>query len=519
MSDAAGRRRRRRASPGSPPRTGCARSSARTPRSSCWSSATGSAACCAPSTSRACPTTSAPRRSCARRPEVPRAARRARAWPTSWCTRRRRGAVDPRRRAAPCRCPAARCWGCRRARARLAGVLSHAGLARGGAPSPTGRWRWTPGGDVALGGLLRARFGDELADRLVDPLLGGVYAGRVDALGPARRRCPPLAAALDAGAPSLTARRRRRGRCTAVRRRVAAPVAARSGDVPSAASRARPADPVARPIASAPPTRCSAPCAAATARCSTPSRRRARRRPARHDRARHRRRATGWRLVLGPRPRRGARRRRGGARRARARGRAAAGRPVAPAAARRGGGHRAGVVRRRRRWPSGTTTSPAAGHVRRAGRRGRAPVGQGRRPTRRASGRTSRRRRRSCGCAPRSAGSARPRRCRPTTPTLVAQVRADLAVLDGITRRAGRRPRPAVGRRPAAVRASATSTGSRALEARRCRDRASPSPGPRCTASGCPPASATAPRRGRPGAHRARCVAGSGDGPPRLRRS
>lgn len=63
---------------------------------------------------------------------------------------------------------------------------------------------WGPGGDVALGALLRERFGDELADRLADPLLGGVYAGRVDALG-LRATTPTLAAALDAGAPSLTA--------------------------------------------------------------------------------------------------------------------------------------------------------------------------------------------------------------------------------------------------------------------------------------------------------------------------
>jgi oxygen-dependent protoporphyrinogen oxidase len=37
-------------------------------------------------------------------------------------------------------------------------------------------------GDVAVGGLVRDRLGDEVADRLVDPLLGGVYAGRADAL-------------------------------------------------------------------------------------------------------------------------------------------------------------------------------------------------------------------------------------------------------------------------------------------------------------------------------------------------
>jgi len=39
-----------------------------------------------------------------------------------------------------------------------------------------------PGADVAVGALVRARYGDEIADRLVDPLLGGVYAGRADRL-------------------------------------------------------------------------------------------------------------------------------------------------------------------------------------------------------------------------------------------------------------------------------------------------------------------------------------------------
>ncbi|MFI5842352.1 protoporphyrinogen oxidase [Catenuloplanes sp. NPDC051500] len=36
--------------------------------------------------------------------------------------------------------------------------------------------------DVAIGALTRLRFGDEVVDRLVDPLLGGVYAGRADEL-------------------------------------------------------------------------------------------------------------------------------------------------------------------------------------------------------------------------------------------------------------------------------------------------------------------------------------------------
>ncbi|MGN9892646.1 protoporphyrinogen oxidase [Micromonospora sp. L31] len=39
-----------------------------------------------------------------------------------------------------------------------------------------------PDEDVAVGTLVRARLGDEVVDRLVDPMLGGVYAGRADDL-------------------------------------------------------------------------------------------------------------------------------------------------------------------------------------------------------------------------------------------------------------------------------------------------------------------------------------------------
>jgi oxygen-dependent protoporphyrinogen oxidase len=43
-----------------------------------------------------------------------------------------------------------------------------------------------PGGpvtdDISVGELVRRRFGDEVVERLVDPLLGGVYAGRADRL-------------------------------------------------------------------------------------------------------------------------------------------------------------------------------------------------------------------------------------------------------------------------------------------------------------------------------------------------
>lgn len=64
-----------------------------------------------------------------------------------------------------------------------------------------------PGEDVAVGELVRRRLGDEVVDRLVDPLLGGVYAGRADrlsvavtmpALADAARRTPGLVAAVRA---------------------------------------------------------------------------------------------------------------------------------------------------------------------------------------------------------------------------------------------------------------------------------------------------------------------------------
>lgn len=61
---------------------------------------------------------------------------------------------------------------------------------------------WEPGQDAAVGALVRARIGDEVADRVVDPLLGGVYAGHADGLG-VRATVPALADALDADPRSL----------------------------------------------------------------------------------------------------------------------------------------------------------------------------------------------------------------------------------------------------------------------------------------------------------------------------
>jgi len=86
---------------------------------------------------------------------------------------------------------------------RASGVLSEASLARIGAE---------PGGgpypplteDVSVGDLVGRRFGDEVVDRLVDPLLGGVYAGRARALS-LRAAMPGLAARLATGGSLLEA--------------------------------------------------------------------------------------------------------------------------------------------------------------------------------------------------------------------------------------------------------------------------------------------------------------------------
>jgi oxygen-dependent protoporphyrinogen oxidase len=85
----------------------------------------------------------------------------------------------------------------------VAGLLSVQGAARVAA-EPSMPLRWEPGCDASVGLLLRERAGDELVDRLVDPLLGGVYAGRADALG-LRATLPAVSAALDRGAGSLLA--------------------------------------------------------------------------------------------------------------------------------------------------------------------------------------------------------------------------------------------------------------------------------------------------------------------------
>ena len=109
----------------------------------------------------------------------------------------------------------------------VAELLSPAGRAALEAEDARGPLHWA--GDDSVGGLVRARFGDEVAERLVDPLLGGVYSGRADALG-VRATVPALADALDRGAESL--------RAAAAAALVAAPAAA-----PPASSPAHPTAP------------------------------------------------------------------------------------------------------------------------------------------------------------------------------------------------------------------------------------------------------------------------------------
>ena len=73
------------------------------------------------------------------------------------------------------------------------GVLSEEGLAR------AREERITPvEGDVSVGDLVAGRFGEEVTDRLVEPLLGGVYAGRSREIS-ARAAVPQLVALAERG--------------------------------------------------------------------------------------------------------------------------------------------------------------------------------------------------------------------------------------------------------------------------------------------------------------------------------
>lgn len=85
---------------------------------------------------------------------------------------------------------------------RAAGVLSEDGLAKLTADAATEPVT----GDVSVAGLVAPRLGREVVDRLVDPLLGGVYAGRADVLS-LRATMPALAEELRGEGSLLSAAR------------------------------------------------------------------------------------------------------------------------------------------------------------------------------------------------------------------------------------------------------------------------------------------------------------------------
>ncbi|MEW1613427.1 MULTISPECIES: protoporphyrinogen oxidase [unclassified Streptomyces] len=103
--------------------------------------------------------------------------------------------------------------------AALTGVLSPEGLARIAAerdltPTPVGD-------DVAVGAYVADRLGREVVDRLVEPLLGGVYAGDAYRIS-MRTAVPQLFDAVKEGGPLLEAVRRVQERAAA--RQVTGPV-------------------------------------------------------------------------------------------------------------------------------------------------------------------------------------------------------------------------------------------------------------------------------------------------------
>ena len=67
---------------------------------------------------------------------------------------------------------------------------------------------WDPGTDPSVAAVVGDRFGEQVVTRSVDPMLSGVYAGSAATIG-IRSAVPTVAAALDAGAGSLTAAVRR----------------------------------------------------------------------------------------------------------------------------------------------------------------------------------------------------------------------------------------------------------------------------------------------------------------------
>ncbi|ADG78506.1 Coproporphyrinogen III oxidase OS=Tsukamurella paurometabola (strain ATCC 8368 / DSM / CCUG 35730 / CIP 100753 / JCM 10117 / KCTC 9821 / NBRC 16120 / NCIMB 702349 / NCTC 13040) OX=521096 GN=Tpau_1893 PE=3 SV=1 [Tsukamurella paurometabola] len=62
---------------------------------------------------------------------------------------------------------------------------------------------WKRGGDSSIGDLVRSRFGDEVVERSVDPMVSGVFAAHADDVS-VRAALPALADRLDQGTDSLS---------------------------------------------------------------------------------------------------------------------------------------------------------------------------------------------------------------------------------------------------------------------------------------------------------------------------
>jgi oxygen-dependent protoporphyrinogen oxidase len=87
-----------------------------------------------------------------------------------------------------------------------AGVLTPGGLERARAEAQRPVQDGLSGGDTSVGAIIDQRFGPEVTDRLVEPLLGGVYAGRAREIS-LRAAVPQLAALAGRGplTPQLAA--------------------------------------------------------------------------------------------------------------------------------------------------------------------------------------------------------------------------------------------------------------------------------------------------------------------------
>ena len=73
----------------------------------------------------------------------------------------------------------------------LSGLLSPLGIARAGLDLVLPRRPVPDDEDLSIGALTRPRFGSQVFDRLIDPLLGGIHAGRADLLS-ARSTVPEV---------------------------------------------------------------------------------------------------------------------------------------------------------------------------------------------------------------------------------------------------------------------------------------------------------------------------------------